>query len=84
MTKRSAFIEDYPMWLKLTRSGIRLYFMEKVTVAYRLHDTSLNTNLDNKLFSTQYLRTEAMRKVHVYPNLPWDLGWANEIQILYK
>ena len=71
--EKTAFIEDYPMWLKLTRSGIRLYFMGKVTVAYRLHDTSLNTNLENKLFSTQYLRTEDMRKAHVYPNLPWDL-----------
>ena len=69
----TAFIEDYPMWLKLTRSGTKLCFMEKVTVAYRLHENSLNSKLELKLFNPQYLRTEAMRKVHVYPHLPWDL-----------
>ena len=78
--EKIAFIEDYPMWLNLTKAGIKLYFMGIVTVAYRLHNTSLNTNFDNKLFSTQYLRTETMRNVYVYPNLPWDLVGKNKLK----
>jgi len=72
--EKTQFIEDYPMWLKLTKAGIRLNFMEKVTVAYRQHEASLNAQFDEGLFSKQYLRTEAMRKVYVYPNLPWDIS----------
>ena len=48
--EETQFIEDYPMWLKLTKAGIRLYFMEKVTVAYRQHKASLNTKIEKNLF----------------------------------
>ncbi len=71
--EKTKYVEDYPMWLKLTKAGIRLYFMEKVTVAYRFHEASLNTQHHTGLFSQQYLRTEPMRRKYVYPNLPWDL-----------
>ena len=68
------FVEDYPMWLKLTKANIKLYFMEKVTVAYRFHEASLNAQHHKGLFNQQYLRTEPMRKKYVYPDLPWDLA----------
>lgn len=71
---KNQFIEDYPMWLKLTKAGTQLFFMEKVTVAYRQHEASLNTKVEEALFNKQYLRTEPMRRKYVYPNLPWDLA----------
>ena len=76
------YVEDYPMWLKLTKAGLRLYFMEKVTVAYRFHEASLNTQQYSGLFSPQFLRTELMRKKYVYPNLPWDIKGKMKITYL--
>lgn len=67
------YIEDYPMWLKLTKTGIKLHFMETETVAYRQHIDSLNNKIEKGLFNQQYLRTEQMREKYVYPNLPGDI-----------
>jgi len=66
-------LEDYPMWLKLTKAGIRLHFMEKVTVAYRQHENALNNMVNFGLFKPQYKNLEKIKIVHVYPNLPWDI-----------
>ena len=66
-------LEDYPMWLKLTKAGIQLYFMEKVTVAYRQHEEALNNMLNFGLFKPQYTSLEKIRNLYIYPNLPWDL-----------
>ena len=35
-------LEDYPMWLKLTLSGVKIYFMEEITTYYRIHDQSVS------------------------------------------
>ena len=72
--ERIKFIEDYPMWLKSTKAGIKLHFMEKVTCAYRKHDSNLNNMLDFGLFKPQTLKLEQIRKIYVYPNLPWDIS----------
>lgn len=37
-------IEDYPMWLRLTHDGIKLYFIDKITVHYRVTNNSLSNN----------------------------------------
>lgn len=34
--ERYPFIEDYPLWLKFTSSGYRVYFLDKATVTYRM------------------------------------------------
>ncbi|MGL5000434.1 MAG: glycosyltransferase [Cetobacterium sp.] len=39
-------IEDYPMWLKLTYAGEKLYFLDKITVFYRVHKKSLSNIVD--------------------------------------
>jgi GT2 family glycosyltransferase len=33
------FMEDFPMWIKLTKNDIKLYFMPKYTVFYNKNDT---------------------------------------------
>jgi len=34
------FAEDYPQWLKLTYNGVKLYFMDRLTVMYRCDNLS--------------------------------------------
>ncbi len=70
--------EDYPMWLKLTKAGIRLDFMEKETVGYRQHSGALN-NIDAEvLFKPLLLKTYSFRKQTVFPYLPWDIVGAEK------
>lgn len=35
--ERYPFIEDYPLWLKFTSSGYRVFFLDKPTVTYRMN-----------------------------------------------
>jgi glycosyltransferase involved in cell wall biosynthesis len=79
--------EDYPMWLKLTKAGIRLNFMEKETVGYRQHDKALNNIEKNVLFKPLLLKTFSFRKQTVFPHLPWDIKgseiWTMMIRKLF-
>jgi glycosyltransferase involved in cell wall biosynthesis len=71
--ERFKLLEDHPLWLNLTRSGHKLYFMDKVTVNYRRHSKSIyNTGIDY-LINPNYFKRENFRKVYVYPNLPVDV-----------
>lgn len=69
------FQEDYPMWLSLTKAGVKLYFMEKETVKYRQHKMSTNNMNIDYLIKPNYFRTEAFRREYIYPNLPCDIRW---------
>lgn len=53
--ERYKYLDDYPMWLKMTAHGIKLHYLNDVTVLYRIHEGSLtyegtSTRIINKLF----------------------------------
>ena len=66
-------IEDYPMWLKLTRAGNKLYFFKTPTVGYRQHQAAANNKVEYGIFKPLFLKLGAIRKKEVYPYLPWDI-----------
>ena len=66
-------IEDYPMWLKLTKSGVRLHYFHKATVGYRIHANALNNTGNNVLFKPSVLKSHAIREKMAFPFLPWDI-----------
>ena len=35
------YLEDYPEWLKLSKKGIKFYFLNSYTVLYRIGDSTL-------------------------------------------
>lgn len=63
--------EDYPMWLKLTGHGHKLYFMNKVTVNYRMHTRAINNTGKNELIKPNYFKSENFRRQYTYPYLPF-------------
>lgn len=71
--ERFRLLEDYPLWLNLTKNGHRLYYMDKVTVNYRQHSKAINNTGTSYLVNLNYFRTEDFRKIYVYPSLPADL-----------
>ena len=67
--ERYRLMEDYPFWLKATKNGVMLHFMDKLTVLYRIHDQSVFGGAKNeKIVSKAYLRNENFRRDNVYPN----------------
>jgi glycosyltransferase involved in cell wall biosynthesis len=71
--ERFAMVEDYPLWLNLTKNKHKLYFMDKVTVNYRQHSLAANnTGLPN-LVNPNYFKSEHFRRICTYPFLPFDV-----------
>ncbi|MFZ4455578.1 MAG: glycosyltransferase [Bacteroidales bacterium] len=66
-------LEDYPLWLNLTRNGHKLYYFPEITVNYRQHEGAINNMVRNYLIKPNYFRTELFRKEYIYPYLPWDM-----------
>lgn len=71
--QQSQIQEDYPLWLRMTKAGYKLHFMEKETVLYRQHDAATNNMKIDYLIKPNYFRTEPFRRENIYPNLPWDV-----------
>lgn len=71
--ENNTHVEDYPMWLKLTRSGIRFYYFHKVTVGYRIHSKATNNTSNEVLFKPSIFNSFKIRKQVAHPNLPWEI-----------
>ena len=70
--ERFKLLEDYPLWLNLTRNGIRLFWMNSVTVNYRQHSKAINNTGNDVIVNQNYFRSEFFRKSYTYPYLPKD------------
>lgn len=75
-------VEDYPMWLKLTQAGIRLYYFHKPTVGYRVHRHATN-NTGEVLFKPSVINSYLVRAKYAHPHLHWlqvkQENWAYRI-----
>ncbi|MBE6400945.1 MAG: glycosyltransferase [Verrucomicrobia bacterium] len=68
--ERFSFIEDHPVWLKLTKSGKKCFYMKKRTIFYRLHDSSIfATRKPNTLFNSFYKKRLNFDKEYRLPFL---------------
>ena len=48
--ERIPLLEDYPMWLKVTKGNVKLYLLDKITVMYRINEQSTSLSENNKKF----------------------------------
>ena len=42
--ERIPFLEDWPKWINILEKGVKLEFMDKTLVKYRIHNTSISTS----------------------------------------
>jgi glycosyltransferase involved in cell wall biosynthesis len=70
LDERFRLLEDYPLWLNLTKNGHKLHFMEKITVNYRQHSKAINNTGIHFLINPNYFRLEDFRRIYTYPYLP--------------
>lgn len=63
-------LEDHPMWLKITKSGNKFYYLNKVLGKYRVHDSSVFSTInDEVIFNDYYLKKRKFEKDYIYPNI---------------
>lgn len=62
--------EDRPMWLKMTKNGIKFYFINREISKYRRHQQSVQMNTHNVLFSRTILSKDEGYKDYIIPYLP--------------
>lgn len=69
--ERLRFIEDHPLFLNISKQGEKIFFMNKLTVKYRIHDSSVRTidSGENVMFNKWYLRKRKFEKLYIYPNV---------------
>lgn len=81
-------VEDYPMWLKLTSAGEKLYYFHKPTVGYRIHQQAINNRGEDVLFKPSVIYNYAIRKKYAHPHLPWliraDESWKYRVTNIFK
>lgn len=64
--ERFAMLEDYPLWLKIAKSGVRFSYFPLVTVAYRVSESLSNNKL--KIANVFYIESlYRFRKLCVWP-----------------
>jgi glycosyltransferase involved in cell wall biosynthesis len=71
--ENNKLVEDYPMWLKLTKAGERLHYFHKITVGYRIHAKATNNVGGEVLFKPSIFNSFAIRKQVAHPSLPWEI-----------
>ncbi|WP_300343659.1 glycosyltransferase [Fusobacterium sp.] len=49
--ERFKMVEDYPFWIKLLKNKIKFYFLDKVTVFYRINEKSVSSKKNNLLIN---------------------------------
>lgn len=64
-------LEDYPMVLKITKQGEKIYCMNKLTIKYRRHNMTVQTlkAKENEIFNKRYLIKREFEKLYIYPNI---------------
>ena len=57
--ERIPLLEDWPKWINILNRGIKLHFMDKQTVKYRIHEGSLSTSrrASSRMVYSDYLFT---------------------------
>ena len=71
--ERFRFIEDHPLTLNITKSGTKIFYMNKLTTKYRVHSESIIKIKDdkNKIFGDFYLKQRKFQLIYIYPYLNW-------------
>jgi alpha-1,3-rhamnosyltransferase len=84
----NTLVEDYPMWLKITKSGEKLYYFHKQTVGYRIHSKATNNTGENLLFKPSVINSYLIRKKYVHQYLPWitnmNENWVYFSSVFFK
>ena len=72
-------MEDLPQWCKLTRAGTRLFFMDKLTVLYRVNSGSVSTTQNENFYSVRFMESRKLFFICELRNYLKELGEEKQI-----
>ena len=61
--------EDWPMWINITRAGIKMHYLNVAVVNYRRHSSSQYNYGEELIFNDFFLKTRVVYKKYVKENL---------------
>ena len=74
-------VEDWPFYLKVTKLGIKIYYLNEYPVKYRVRAISLfNEKRVDKLFNQRYIREKKIYQKYIYPYI----GWYTKLLLVYQ
>jgi len=73
------FIEDLPMWLRITQAGIKIHYLNTTTVNYRKHGNSITGEyIANTIFNHYYLKLRLINVKYIFQNIsPIEVFFLN-------
>jgi glycosyltransferase involved in cell wall biosynthesis len=81
--ERYKLLEDWPMWLKITSAGHKIYHLDKALVLYRLHDNNLSQTTSQKyLYHPVNKIVIKFKENELLPRLPFIEKWGLKHDIL--
>jgi alpha-1,3-rhamnosyltransferase len=77
-------IDDWPLWLKLTKIGYKFYFLNEIVVNYRIHERSITNENQGLFVSNLHRKNRAVYKTYILPNLPFFARLAYHFNYAFK
>jgi glycosyltransferase involved in cell wall biosynthesis len=80
--ERFRLLEDWPLWVKITEAGHKIYYLDKPLVYYRIHENNISMTADqNFLYHPVSLANISFKEKELIPRLPFieRLGLRHDI-----
>jgi glycosyltransferase involved in cell wall biosynthesis len=81
--ERFTLIEDWPLWLKITDAGYKMYYLDKPLIYYRIHDNNLSqTTIKHFLYHPMNKISISFKEKELIPRLPFIESWGLKHDLL--
>ena len=81
--ERFKLLEDWPLWVKITCAGYKIYYLDKPLVFYRIHENNLSmTTNQNYLYHPVSIINISFMEKELIPRLPFIERWGLKHNIL--
>jgi glycosyltransferase involved in cell wall biosynthesis len=75
--ERYRLLEDWPLWIKITNAGYKIYYIDKPLVYYRLHENNVSMTTDNDYLYHPVSRINlSFKENELIPRLPMIERWG--------
>ena len=75
--ERFRLLEDWPLWIKITETGHKIYYLNKALVYYRLHDTNISMTKDeNYIYHPVLKAVMSFKEKELLHRLPFIERWG--------
>jgi len=81
--ERFKLLEDWPLWLKITDAGYKIYYLDKPLIYYRVHNSNLSqTTVRDFLYHPMNKIVISFKEKELLPRLPLIERWGMRHDLL--